>query len=97
VTFTVAGVYAYAARAALVADHVARTAPAFPDAAVEGAFFAALQRPPAIVLERDDPDFTPFWQRPLRASYVAAADAGHTASDEDATCANVAGTADRIP
>lgn len=97
VGLTAAGANAHGARAALVADYVARYTLAFPNAAVQREFFAVLRRPPAIALEHADPDFTPFWQRPLRASYVAAEDAHGLPAHSDTRCASIADATDRTP
>ncbi len=66
-----AGAYAHEARAALVADYMQREAVELPDPEIARHLEGALRAPPAMVFSGAEPDFTPFWLRPLRASYVA--------------------------
>jgi hypothetical protein len=66
-----AGPYAHEARAALVADYIRRAAVELPDPEIAHHVQAALRAPPALLFIGAEPDFTPFWLRPLRASYVS--------------------------
>jgi hypothetical protein len=101
VGLTASGAYAHGGRAMLVVEYLARQGFALRDAAVEQAFFAALRRPPAIALEQGEPDFTPFWQRPLRNSYVPAngttTASASSAAEQDPHCASVANARDQAP
>jgi len=65
-----AGPYAHGARAALVGDYLRRRTLEFIDEAVGAAFRRQLAAPPAIVFREEQPDFTPFWQRAIPASYM---------------------------
>ena len=98
---TAAGAYAHGGRAMLVVEYLARRGFAPGDTAVEQAFFAALRRPPAIALEQGEPDFTPFWQRPLRNSYVPANGAmtapASSAAEQYRLCTSVANARDQAP
>jgi hypothetical protein len=64
------GLRAHGARAALLADYIAREAITLADPQVAQHFRALLHAPPAIVFEGTEPDFTPFWLRPLAPSYM---------------------------
>lgn len=64
------GPYAHGARAALVEDHMRTRPVAFLDAGFEAAVRRALASPPVLAATDAPPDFTPFWLRPIPASYV---------------------------
>lgn len=65
-----AGPYAHGARAALVLDYLSVHPIEFVDKAVEAAFWRLLDAAPLIVFRGNEPDFTPFWQRAIPASYM---------------------------
>lgn len=65
-----AGPYAHGARAALVLDYLDVRALSFMDRAVEAEFMRLLSAPPAIVFRGEHPNFIPFWQRAIPASYM---------------------------
>jgi len=64
------GPYAHGALARLIAEYVECGAIRVLDASVAGFFQAALQAPPRIVHPEGEPDFTPFWERPITPSYI---------------------------
>jgi len=65
------GPYAHGARVALVVQLVKREGLVFFDPEVERGFRAQLSAPPRMALSGEPPDFTPFWKRPIPASYVS--------------------------
>jgi hypothetical protein len=65
------GPYPHGARMALVAAYVATGRIRFQDDAVRARFEQALRAPPRILFRGANPDFTPFWERPLTPSYMA--------------------------
>jgi len=65
------GPYAHGARIALIEDHLARGTITLLDAEVAEYFHALLHAAPVIADRAATPDFTPFWLRPIPASYVA--------------------------
>jgi len=66
-----AGPYAHGAKAALVADYVATHSVEFVDEEIARRFHAILAAPPRLTFTGGAPDFTPYWKRPIRASYIA--------------------------
>ena len=65
------GPYAHGAMRMLIAEHVARGDIRILDAAVAARFFAALDAPPRLAHTGGEPDFTPFWERPIPPSYLS--------------------------
>jgi hypothetical protein len=65
-----AGPYAHGGKAALIAEHVAAGGIEIIDRELERRFRAVLQVPPSMTYAGSAPDFTPFWKRPIPASYV---------------------------
>ena len=65
------GPYAHGALAKLTAEYMERGAIRVLDANVANFFQVALQAPPRIVHPKGEPDFTPFWERPITPSYIA--------------------------
>lgn len=65
------GPYAHGAIRALIDEHIERGDIRILDAAVAERFFAALAAPPRLAYTEGEPDFTPFWERPIPSSYVA--------------------------
>jgi hypothetical protein len=59
----------HGARAALMADYERRGLVRFADAAQRERVFAWLNRRPSMVTRPEDVDFTPYWKRPIPASY----------------------------
>jgi len=71
VGLTAAGPYPHAAKAALVAEYVAANGVEFVDPEIGRRFRALLHAPPKLVFVGERPDFTPYWKRPIPASYMA--------------------------
>jgi len=65
------GPYAHGARATLVAEYLAALGVQFLDGDIERRFNALLAAPPRVPFHGATPDFTPFWRRPIRSSYMA--------------------------
>ena len=65
------GPYAHGALTKLIAEYIECGAIRVLDAGVARFFQAALQAPPHIVHPKGEPDFTPFWERPITPSYIA--------------------------
>jgi hypothetical protein len=63
------GPYAHGGMRTLIAEHVARGDIYILDPAVATQFFAALDAPPRLAHTGGEPDFTPFWERPIPPSY----------------------------
>ncbi len=66
-----AGPYAHGARAALVVDYLRAHEVQFLDGDIERRFHTLLAAPPRVAFRGAVPDFTPFWKRPIPASYIA--------------------------
>lgn len=64
------GLYAHGARVKMLRSHLGVQRIEWLDAAFEGFFARALDAPPAIRYRGEAPDFTPFWRRPIPASYM---------------------------
>jgi hypothetical protein len=65
------GPYAHGARAALIEDYLARSLVIVHDPQLAQVLQRALRTPPKMAHRGGDPDFTPYWRRPIPASYVA--------------------------
>ncbi len=59
------------ARAALFADYEAQGRLTFYDQVLRAQFFAMLAETPRMVMKPDEVDFTPYWKRPIPASYYS--------------------------
>lgn len=64
------GMYAHGARAELLRRHLARQRIEWLDPTFARVVERILDAPPAIVYRGTDADFTPFWRRPIPASYM---------------------------
>jgi len=64
------GPYAHGAMRTLIQDHVERGDIHLLDAVVAQRFVAALEAPPRMAHTGGEPDFTPFWERPIPPSYM---------------------------
>ena len=64
------GPYAHGAMRTLIAEHVARGDVRILDEVVATRFFAVLDAPPRLAHSGGEPDFTPFWERPIPPSYL---------------------------
>ena len=65
------GPYAHGARMQLLIEYTTAGNLVFLDPQLEHRFHALVAAPPRITLTGGDPDFTPYWRRPIPASYVA--------------------------
>ena len=65
------GPYAHGAKAALVADYLGAHKVEFLDEEIARRFHAMLAAPPRLTFTGATPDFTPYWKRPIPASYIA--------------------------
>lgn len=65
-----AGPYAHGARAMLVREHLRIQHAQFLDPQFEAALIEVIEAPPLIPAPSDATDFTPFWLRPIPASYM---------------------------
>ena len=70
VSLSGSGLFAYGARIALIEELLANGRIALLDEDVARHFRVMLHGNPAIVVRTTAPDFTPFWQRPIPASYI---------------------------
>lgn len=64
------GPYAHGAMRRLIVEHVEKGEVRILDVALAERFFAALDAPPRLAHTGGEPDFTPFWERPLVPSYL---------------------------
>lgn len=69
VALTPFGPFAHGARVALLEDYERRELLTFGDPALRGRFYAPLHKPPAVAVDADQADFTPYWRRPIVPSY----------------------------
>ena len=69
VALTSIGPLPHGARAALIADYERQGLLEFADTALRESVYALLQLPPSTVVPPDRVDFTPYWKRPIPASY----------------------------
>ena len=65
------GPYAHGALTRPIAEHIECGSVEILDARVATFFQAALRAPPRMVHPQGEPDFTPFWERPIAPSYIA--------------------------
>ena len=64
------GPYAHGAMRTLIAEHVGRGDIRILDPVIAERFVTVLEAPPRLAYTGEEPDFTPFWERPIPPSYM---------------------------